>query len=152
MNASHDKVRALGRTGVVGVYTRGTDWVGGGPKLQANPGHPEEEKEREMLNRKMKPIAAAVGAAFATSFAANAIADEANPFEASLLEDAVILATSHKEGGCGEDKDKKDKGDDEGKCGEGKCGEGKEDGDSEGKCGEGKCGEEGESEEESEEE
>lgn len=105
-----------------------------------------------MLNRKMKPIAAAVGAAFATSFAANAIADEANPFEASLLEDAVILATSHKEGGCGEDKDKKDKGDDEGKCGEGKCGEGKEDGDSEGKCGEGKCGEEGESEEESEEE
>ena len=105
-----------------------------------------------MLNRKMKPIAAAVGAAFATSFAANAIADEADPFEASLLEDAVILATSHEEGGCGEDKDKK--GDDEGKCGEGKCGEeGKsEDGDSEGKCGEGKCGEEGESDEESEEE
>ena len=82
-----------------------------------------------MLNRKMKPIAAAVGAAFATSFAANAIADEADPFEASLLEDAVILETSHEEGGCGEDKDKK--GDDEGKCGEGKCGEGDEDGDSE---------------------
>lgn len=81
-----------------------------------------------MLNRKMKPIAAAVGAAFATSFAANAIADEADPFEASLLEDAVILESSHEEGGCGEDKDKK--GDDEGKCGEGKCGEGDEDGDS----------------------
>ena len=84
-----------------------------------------------MLNRKMKPIAVAVGAAFATSFAANAIADEADPFEASLLEDAVILETSHEEGGCGEDKHKK--GDDEGKCGEGKCGEGEgegEDGDS----------------------
>lgn len=102
-----------------------------------------------MLNRKMKPIAAAVGAAFATSLAANAIADEADPFEANLLEDAVILETSHKEGGCGEDKDKK--GDDEAKCGEGKCGEGE--GDDEGKCGEGKCGEEeGDSEEESEEE
>jgi len=97
-----------------------------------------------MLNRKMKPIAAAVGAAFATSFAANAIADEADPFEASLLEDAVILETSHKEGGCGEDKEKK--GDDEGKCGEGKCGEGDEDGDSEGDS------EEGDDEEESEEE
>ena len=89
-----------------------------------------------MLNRKMKPIAAAVGAAFATSFAANAIADEADPFEASLLEDAVILETSHKEGGCGEDaekkgegKDKKGEGKDEGKCGEGKCGEGEDHGD-----------------------
>ena len=96
-----------------------------------------------MLNRKMKPIAVAVGAAFATSFAANAIADEADPFEASLLEDAVILETSHEEGGCGEDKDSN--GDDEGKCGEGKCGEG-EDGDSE------EEGDEEESEEESEEE
>ncbi|MDE0422416.1 MAG: hypothetical protein OXK76_16245 [Gammaproteobacteria bacterium] len=72
-----------------------------------------------MLNRKMKPIAVAVGAAFATSFATSAIADEADPFEATLLEDGVILETSHKEGGCGEDK----KGDGEGKCGEGKCGE-----------------------------
>ena len=96
-----------------------------------------------MLNRKMKPIAVAVGAAFATSFAANAIADEADPFEASLLEDAVILETSHKEGGCGEDKDKK--GDDEGKCGEGKCGEGEDEGE------DGHSDDEGE-EEESEEE
>ena len=93
-----------------------------------------------MLNRKMKPIAAAVGAAFATSLAANAIADEADPFEASLLEDAVILTTDHKEGGCGEDK----KGDDEGKCGEGKCGEGEGDSDDE--------SEEEESEEEESEE
>ena len=87
-----------------------------------------------MLNRKMKPIAIAVGAAFATSFATSAIADEADPFEATLLEEGVILETSHKEGGCGEDKDKdkdKDKkGHDEGKCGEGKCGEeGDDDGD-----------------------
>lgn len=98
-----------------------------------------------MLNRKMKPIAAAVGAAFATSLAANAIADEADPFEASLLEEAVILETSHKEGGCGEDKEKK--GDDEGKCGEGKCGEGEDGhGDDDGDD------DSGESEEESEEE
>ena len=97
-----------------------------------------------MLNRKMKPIAAAVGAAFATSLAANAIADEADPFEASLLEEAVILETSHKEGGCGEDKEKK--GDDEGKCGEGKCGEGEEGEDEDGDD------DSGESEEESEEE
>ena len=125
------------------VYTRGTEWVGGGLKFQANPAIYLRIEEREMLNRKMKPIAVAVGAAFATSFAANAIADEADPFEASLLEDAVILETSHEEGGCGEDKDKK--GDDEGKCGEGKCGEGEDEGDGEDGDSE---GEEEESEEE----
>jgi len=97
--------------------------------FQANPANHKRMKEREMLNRKMKPIAAAVGAAFATSLAANAIADEADPFESSLLEDAVVLETSHKEGGCGEDKH--EKGDDEGKCGEGKCGEEGEGDDSE---------------------
>ena len=129
MSNSHANARSFAGARSDDVYTPGTDWARSGPTWQANPGHPKEEKEREMLNRKMKPIAAAVGAAFATSFAANAIADEANPFEASLLEDAVILATSHKEGGCGEDKDKK--GDDEGKCGEGKCGEDKDHGDSE---------------------
>ena len=127
------------------VYTPGTERVGGGLMYRANPAIFERIKEREMLNRKMKPIAAAVGAAFATSFAANAIADEADPFEAGLLEEAVILETSHKEGGCGEDKEKE--GDDEGKCGEGKCGEGEGDGDSE-------DGDDdsGEAEEESEEE
>lgn len=102
-----------------------------------------------MLNRKMKPIAAAVGAAFATSLAANAIADEADPFEASLLEEAVILETSHKEGGCGEDKEKK--GDDEGKCGEGKCGEGEGESDDSDEDEDGDD-DSGESEEESEEE
>ena len=97
-----------------------------------------------MLNRKMKPIAAAVGAAFAASLASGAMADEgaADPFEAELLQ-GVVLADAH--GG-------------EGKCGEGegeaKCGEGEGSGDTdEAKCGEGKCGEggEGEGEESAEE-
>ena len=91
-----------------------------------------------MLNRKMKPIAAAVGAAFAATMATNVVADEADPFEASLLDDGVILASSHKEGGCGGDKDKDKKSDDEAKCGEGKCGDHEHD--DEAKCGEGKCG------------
>ncbi len=70
-----------------------------------------------MLNRKMKPIAAAVGAAFAASLAAGAVAESNdNPFEARVLEDGVLLAAGHKEGGCG--------GKAEAKCGEGKCGEG----------------------------
>ena len=102
-----------------------------------------------MLNRKMKPIAVAVGAAFAASVAGSAAADGVDPFEATLLEDGVLIATSHKEGGCGEDKEKSEG--DEAKCGEGKCGEEGES-DEEGKCGEGKCGEEGDSEEEESEE
>ena len=81
-----------------------------------------------MLNRKMKPIAIAVGTAFAASVATNAAADPADLFEANLLDDGVVLTTSHKEGGCGEDKESGD----EGKCGEGKCGgEGQADGESE---------------------
>ena len=87
-----------------------------------------------MLNRKMKPIAAAVGAAFAASLAPSAAADAANlevaaadPFETRAL-DGVLFATKHKEGGCGEDKPAE--GDDkaEGECGEGKCGEDHEEG------------------------
>ena len=81
-----------------------------------------------MLNRKMKPLAVAIGAAFAVSAATGlAVADEEELFEARVL-DGVVLADSH--GG-------------EGKCGEGKCGDDKEGGDEEG---------EGEGEEESEEE
>jgi len=95
-----------------------------------------------MLNRKMKPIAAAVGAAFAASLATGAAADQgtADPFEAELLQ-GVVLADAHGgEGKCGE-------GEGEAKCGEGKCGEGEGSGDTdEAKCGEGKCGEGGESE------
>lgn len=105
-----------------------------------------------MLNRKLKPIAAAVGAAFAVSLAAGAAADvseEANvadPFETQVL-DGVLFADAHKEGGCGEDAEKPegdeeadaegdgDKAEGEGKCGEGNCGEGedkeKSDGDDE---------------------
>ncbi len=71
-----------------------------------------------------KPVAAAVGAAFATSMVAStAVADVDNPFEATELDQGYMLASHH--------------GDKEGKCGEGKCGGEKK---AEGKCGEGKCG------------
>ena len=74
-----------------------------------------------MMNRKLKPVVAVVGAAVAASLSFGAMADQSgNPFEAEVLED-VLLADAH--------------------GGEGKCGEGE---DAEGKCGEGKCGEEGE--------
>lgn len=64
-----------------------------------------------MLNRKMKPLAVAIGAAFAVSAATGlAVADEEELFEARVL-DGVVLADAH--GG-------------EGKCGEGKCGDDKE--------------------------
>ena len=90
-----------------------------------------------MNNRKMKPLAAAIGTAFAMSLTAGAVADEANPFQAQLIEDGTLLAAGHGEGGCGEDKDAKgskgSKEGDEAKCGEGNCGEGN--------CGEGNCGE-----------
>lgn len=73
-----------------------------------------------MNNRKMKPLAAAIGTAFAMSLTAGAVADEANPFEAQVVEDGTLLADGHKEGGCGEDGKcgEKDKGDDEAHCGE----------------------------------
>ena len=99
----------------------------------------------------IKPIAAAVGVAFASSMvlSSTALASE-NPFEAADLESGYMLAGGDKdkeEGKCGEGKCGEGKcGEDgeEGKCGEGKCGEGKcgEEGE-EGKCGEGKCGDEG---------
>lgn len=82
----------------------------------------------------IKPIAAAVGVAFATSMVLSSpvLASE-NPFEADDLESGYMIA--------GGDKDK------EGECGEGKCGEGKCGEDGEGDCGEdgeGDCGEDGE--------
>ncbi len=84
----------------------------------------------------IKPIAAAVGVAFASSMvmSSTALASE-NPFEAADLESGFMLA--------GGDKDE----DKEGECGEGKCGEGKCGEDGEGDCGEdgeGDCGEDGE--------
>ena len=83
----------------------------------------------------IKPIAAALGAAFlASSFASVASADS-NPFSAQQLSGGYDLANfnHHAEGGCGDKKA-------EGSCGdkkaEGSCGDKK----AEGKCGEGKCG------------
>lgn len=92
-----------------------------------------------MLNRRMKPITAAVGTAFVASFAAGALADvQDRTFGAEDLDAGYdLLAKGEEEGKCGEGKCGEEKSG-EGKCGEGKCGEGK---DAEGKCGEGKCGE-----------
>ena len=91
-----------------------------------------------MFNRKMKPITAVIGTAFAASLAATGAANAESPFAADELDGGyLILAGGHIEGKCGEGKCGEDK-DTEGKCGEGKCGEDK---DAEGKCGEGKCGE-----------
>ena len=104
-----------------------------------------------MLNRKMKPIAAAVGTVFVASLATAATAN-AELFTADELDTGYDqLAQADAEGKCGEGKcgeDKDAKGEGEGKCGEGKCGEDKDAKDEgEGKCGEdkdageGKCGE-----------
>ena len=100
----------------------------------------------------VKPIALAVGAALAGSFALTgmATADTVdNPFEMSSLSAGYMLGAG--EGSCGGDK----KGEGEGSCGEGSCGGDKEgegscgekDGegscgekDGEGSCGEGSCG------------
>ena len=72
----------------------------------------------------IKPVAFAVGAALAGTFAlsgsiANADSVE-SPFVMSTLSAGYLLGAG--EGSCGGDKgDKGDKGE-EGKCGEGKCG------------------------------
>ena len=112
----------------------------------------------------VKPIALAVGAALASSFAIGGIANADtvdNPFAMSALSAGYMLGAG--EGSCGGDKEGKDKegegaggegscgGDKmgEGACGEGSCGGDKKDGegacggdkkDGEGKCGEGSCG------------
>ncbi len=84
-----------------------------------------------------KPIALAVGAALAGSFAisgtANADAIE-SPFALSTLNVGYMLGTG--EGSCGEGSCGGDK-EGEGSCGEGSCGGDKE---GEGSCGEGSCG------------
>ena len=112
----------------------------------------------------VRPVALAVGAALAGSFAlsssiANADTVE-SPFAMSTLSVGYMLGTG--EGSCGGDKegkesegscggDKEGEGscgekEGEGKCGEGSCGEKEGEGscgekDGEGKCGEGSCGE-----------
>ena len=89
----------------------------------------------------IKPIALAVGAALAGSFAisgaVNAADTAESPFSISSLEVGYMLGEG--EGSCGGDNDKGDKKG-EGSCGEGSCGEA-EDKKGEGSCGEGSCGE-----------
>ena len=85
----------------------------------------------------VKPVALAVGAALASSFALGgvAIADTVdNPFAMSALSAGYMLGAG--EGSCGGDKEGKDK-EGEGSCGEGSCGGDKK---GEGACGEGSCG------------
>ena len=98
--------------------------------------------------KSLKPVAAAVGAAFASSMMlSGTVSAGENPFGLSELNGGYMqIAQAAKEGKCGEGKCGGTKASEgkpmEGKCGEGKCGgtkasEGKP---MEGKCGEGKCG------------
>lgn len=85
-----------------------------------------------------KPLAVALGTAFAASmsFASIASADNANPFEAQELSSGYMQLAGAGEGSCGGDKAG------EGSCGGDKAGEGSCGGDKEGdhKDGEGSCG------------
>jgi uncharacterized low-complexity protein len=90
----------------------------------------------------IKPLALALGAAFATSLSGPAVVNAAeNPFAMTELSSGYLVAEAA-EGKCGGSM-AGDKTTKEGKCGEGKCGEGKaaDKTTKEGKCGEGKCGE-----------
>jgi len=106
--------------------------------------------EKIMSEKKVvKPIALAVGAALASSFALGGVANADtvdNPFAMSALSAGYMLGAG--EGSCGGDKEGKDK-EGEGACGEGSCGGDKEgegscgeahDKEGEGSCGEGSCG------------
>jgi uncharacterized low-complexity protein len=104
--------------------------------------------EKIMSEKKVvKPIALAVGAALASSFALGGVANADtvdNPFAMSALSAGYMLGAG--EGSCGGDKEGKDK-EGEGSCGEGSCGGKEGEGscggdkkDGEGKCGEGSCG------------
>jgi uncharacterized low-complexity protein len=94
----------------------------------------------------VKPVALAVGAALASSFALGGVANADtidSPFSMSTLSVGYMLSAG--EGNCGGDKEGKDGKDGEGSCGEGSCGgdkegEGKDGKDGEGSCGEGSCG------------
>jgi len=97
------------------------------------------------MSKKLTPIAAALGTAFALSVATSPVAaDSANPFSQADLTSGYSVAWGDKpaegkcgEGKCGGDKAKKAT---EAKCGEGKCGGDKAKKAVESKCGEGKCG------------
>jgi len=91
----------------------------------------------------VKPVALAVGAALAGTFAisgtVNAADTTVSPFQLSTLQIGYMLGEG--EGSCGASDDK----DAEGSCGEGSCGADKEDKKGEGSCGadkegEGSCG------------
>jgi len=86
----------------------------------------------------IKPVALAIGAALAGTFAisgtVNAADTAENPFKMTSLQVGYMLGEG--EGSCGGDKEDK-KG--EGACGEGSCGE-SDDKKGEGACGEGSCG------------
>jgi uncharacterized low-complexity protein len=96
----------------------------------------------------IKPVALAVGAALASSFAITNVAQADSidsPFSMTSLSVGYMLGAG--EGKCGGDKEGKEGegscgGDKEGKGGEGSCGEGScgGDKDGEGSCGEGSCG------------
>ena len=88
-----------------------------------------------MPNDKIKPVALAVGAAFAASMAMTTLANaEGDLFAAEELEPRYdLLADAHGDegscgvGSCGEMDDEEgscgDKDDEEGSCGEGSCGD-----------------------------
>lgn len=90
----------------------------------------------------VKPLALAVGAALAGSFAISGTVNAdtvASPFAMSSLSVGYMLGEG--EGACGGDKGEQKEG--EGSCGEGSCGgdkEGKGEKEGEGSCGEGSCG------------
>lgn len=93
----------------------------------------------------IKPIALAVGAALAGTFAISGTVNAEvidNPFAMSNLTVGYMLGEG--EGSCGGDKGEEKEG--EGSCGEGSCGEGHDkegeghDKEGEGSCGEGSCG------------
>jgi len=90
------------------------------------------------MSKKLTPIAAALGTAFAVSVASTAVSAAENPFGMNDLGNGYSVAMGDKpaEGKCGEGKCGGDKKKTEAKCGEGKCGGKKP----EAKCGEGKCG------------
>ena len=93
----------------------------------------------------VKPVAFAVGAALAGSFALSGMANAdsgVSPFAMSSLTTGYMLGAG--EGTCGGAKE--EKGEAEGSCGEGSCGGDKEgegscgEKEGEGSCGEGSCG------------
>jgi uncharacterized low-complexity protein len=100
----------------------------------------------KMSNKTMKPVAAAIGAAFVGSMMLAGSANAAsNPFGLAELNGGYAqIAGSHMEGKCGAGKCGGAKAAEktmEGKCGAGKCGGSMAtEKTMEGKCGAGKCG------------